>query len=50
MQQLANIPSRDTTSQSQSEISNLQKQLNMSKDEANKLRDQLNRYSVAMML
>jgi conjugal transfer/entry exclusion protein len=60
IQQLVNTPSRDTTSELhimadakvlQAEISNLQKQLKMSKNEADKLRDQLsNRYNVAIIL
>lgn len=59
IQELVNTPSRDTTSQSyittdskslQTEINNLWKQLKMSKDEADKLRDQLSdRYSVAVI-
>lgn len=57
---MVNTPSRDTTGESyimadvkalQAEISKLQKQLKMSKNEADKLRDQLgNRYSVAIIL
>jgi septal ring factor EnvC (AmiA/AmiB activator) len=60
IQQLVNTPSRDTTSESyivtdgralQAEISNLQKQLKMSKNEADKLREQLsNRCTVAITL
>jgi len=59
IQELVNTPSGSTTSHSyiatdskalQTEINNLRKQLKMSKDEADKLRDQLaNRYSVAVV-
>lgn len=60
IQQLVNTPSRDTTHESynmadgkamQGEISNLQKQLKICKNEADKLRDQLSkRYGVATLL
>jgi hypothetical protein len=59
IQELVNTPSWSATSQLniatdskalQTEINNLRKQLKMSKDEADKLRDQLSdRYSVAVM-
>jgi len=59
IQELVNTPTGSTTSQSyiandskalQTEINNLRKQLKMSKDEADKLRDQLtDRYSVAVI-
>jgi predicted RNase H-like nuclease (RuvC/YqgF family) len=59
IQELVNTPSGSATSQLniatdsealQTEINNLRKQLKMSKDEADKLRDQLSdRYSVAVM-